>query len=439
MSSKFDPTQPLFKYTDEYPPDKKYATGMLQHGILKIGTLHDFRKVEDYNYTIGDIYEGRSQFIDHIDHTEGRKIKKPPLVNSSKKTIVTIKNSFNAYDVDSQDFYIFCVTIGHSTKGMQKTGYNASVRINNPMEFMRIITQELIGQGLITGECWIDACMYGERHRSLKEVQNIPVFFLKSTDFEYQKEVRMVWAPTESSIGHKIIECPAIAKLLSLQELLPKIEKPNLSYSPRLKDEELLKKTYEVVDSIIEYLQKYKDTEEQNSSDSISFKNGSQTLSELQEKYKAGPFMEKDLLIKEYANRGFRDGRLERIILPHAGLNEKELASTLQRLAELFEIRLAVNDNKFLKIERASEYRFWARNFDMPIFMFAEKAPELILQAYKDEKKFTAGSDKPESTLSIEPYSLKLSPEVRKALAWFVKNSGATPSEVMDELQQTIR
>jgi len=102
-------------------------------------------------------------------------------------------------------------------------------------------------------------------------------------------------------------------------------------------------------------------------------------------------------LVREYANRGLRDRRIERALIgPQAPYGMTDFPSTLQRLGELLEIQLAKNDRP-LRLERESRYRVWRSSRTQPFIPFGRSFQEvierLILRARAEERKIPPKAD----------------------------------------------
>ena len=101
--------------------------------------------------------------------------------------------------------------------------------------------------------------------------------------------------------------------------------------------------------------------------------------------------------MREYANRGLRDRRIELALIgPQTPYGMTDFPSTLQRLGELLEIQLAKNDRP-LRLERESRYRVWRSSRTQPFIPFGRSFQEvierLILRARAEERKIPPKAD----------------------------------------------
>jgi hypothetical protein len=366
MSDDFDPKSPLFKYTR-----REYADTMIREGKFRIGTLHDFRRVEEYGGAIGDIYEGRAEIVEHIEYAEWPEIQKHPLagpaISAPPDAKIPIKDTIFTHPNDSPDLYVYCMTKTPTAEGLQEFGNNACVRIDDPLEFGRILTEELTRLGLVN-DGMIAPCVYGDRHRRWEDAMRLPTAFVKSAEFDYQTEVRIVWEPASPPLsGYVDILCPAAAKLLSIFEIPDaerKVSTPS-RHALRFNDEELLRQTFALTYWIVGLIEELESRERM---DGITSRAEHDQMSqrrraardELKRLLESGMRREITGLVREYANRGLRDRRIERALVGQQDLVlMTQIASCLQRLGELFEIHLARKSGRPLRLEQVSSYRFW--------------------------------------------------------------------------------
>lgn len=398
---------------------------MLLHGKLRVGTLHNFRRVEEYGGAVGDIYEGTSTIQEHIDYAEWPQIEQHPMAGPLFKVSsrvhqpnVTMTNVTFAQSKNAPNYYVYCMTREPSVKGMREFGNDACVRIGDPRAFARTLTRELERRGL-ADQFQLGACVYGDRDRSFANAQCVPPLFLKSYEFEYQVESRIVWKPTSRPLPEPYVdlECPNIREFLTMHELSDVrllISVPS-RHTLELSDEKLFRGTYEFVDNAIEPLERFR--------------------SELRPALIVDLLNQARSLIREYANPGLRDPRLESAVKrPDVGFNYVQIPASIQRLAEYLEIRLAKKIGRPLTLEQRKSYRFWyegpsARGVNEDLVR------SLILQAYDAELTVTPAPAPPEpSPGRADWYVLNLGPEATQALSWLVKAGAAPPSEIVDRL-----
>ena len=462
MSSNFDPTRPLFKYTK-----REFADLMMRQGKFRIGTLHDFRRVEKHGVAISDPYEGISNVIEHVEHADSRDIQKNPFVASffggSSDAQIEIHDCTFIWAEDSPDYFVYCTTRTPTAEGLQEFGNNACVRIEDPLEFARLLTEKMQQKGLAT-RGFIGACAYGDRSRPWHEAVQLPSAFVKDAEFEYQAEVRFVWEPTSRPLpSHVEVECPAAATLLSLHEILGADQpaRAQSRHALQFDNEELLRRTYALVDEVLYLLEELRSMESVDTPSPLRHPFGydpeqmreffraaheeqsrhfrevheAQTR-ELNRRLGAGLLREMSQVVKDYANRGLRDRRIESAIGARPNLAAmKDVPSPFQRLAEMLEIQLAREAGRQFTFEREPSYRFWQGRTchlspnNISHLILRGQAERLHIQPAPDPGPY--GSERRHKS-----YVLALEVQVRKALAALVRAGGAAPSEVIDFLSK---
>jgi hypothetical protein len=219
-----DPPQPrfLYKYLD-----RKYADRMIADGSIRIGTLNDFKAIE-MGIVRGDATEGSRSLIHSIGNKPQRlaDLGDSPLVArifgvdpTSNSTIagITLKMPETAPDV-----YIYCTTAVPSQMAMREFKADTCVRISNPNGFFEVLSECMRREGLSTGECAGQPCVYRSREVEYNrpEAQIHPAF-IKTADYAWQREVRLAWQPRHEKlpIHAEILVCPGIRQFLTLHDV----------------------------------------------------------------------------------------------------------------------------------------------------------------------------------------------------------------------------
>jgi len=203
----------LFKYMP-----RKYLDAFFNKGRLKIGTLHEYRKVEHYGGVIGDQREGLH--ITEFSLTGGGKVdlsQKSPETDFLKKHLlqpdqqdISIEMIFEdgariMSHSESPDLYIYCTTSEFNPEVMTQFDCDACMEIVNPNAFFQSISRKIRHQGRLDG--------WGPIHYKNKEThytaphQHHPAI-MKDLSFSYQKEWRAIWIPNKAPRQPIYIDVP---------------------------------------------------------------------------------------------------------------------------------------------------------------------------------------------------------------------------------------
>lgn len=189
----------LYKYTH-----RKYATSMITSGEVKIGTLYEYRHIED---------DG----TDRLDHPEGTKssfteVTKPIIAKSNEavpgayRELIKVepgaKLILNSGSIDiiniHVDVYILCLSLEYSEKRMSELGYDACVKIHDPEAFINAISDCM--ENIAVGEPFGGKCVYINRRQNHGNGETpIPPYLIKNANYEKQAEFRLVWFPDDRS------------------------------------------------------------------------------------------------------------------------------------------------------------------------------------------------------------------------------------------------
>ncbi len=193
--------------------ERKYATAMLEHGEVLIGTLYEFRKTEKHGSAIGDTGEGQSYGKLMVDShgfnytsfpQEARSLFTDPQSN------VCFRNITLAQTVNSPDMYLFCCSTAADKDAMSKMGYDSCIEIYNPRAFFNEISLSLGKKS--KGFLGIAKCMYQTRYHHLFDNPKIPRSLIKPEEYRYQNEARAAWQPNADEISPILIKNKKIKK-----------------------------------------------------------------------------------------------------------------------------------------------------------------------------------------------------------------------------------
>jgi hypothetical protein len=205
---------PLFKYLKS-----KYAHNLLFAGIVRIGTLYDFRNEELYGNTIGDLEEGKISSKMHVKHEIWNTENIPEFVTTNNfiklqdNSNIILRNCTFSSHQQSPDCFLYCTNLYFDEKQMLKGDWDACVLIHNPDKFFTAITNSLISDAKFEG---ISLCTYTSRELPPNAYNKIPPALIKDPKYSDQNEVRAIWSPIRAPIKPKIIICPEIIQYCSL-------------------------------------------------------------------------------------------------------------------------------------------------------------------------------------------------------------------------------
>jgi hypothetical protein len=200
------PTPVMYKYLHG-----NHAHDLLRLGRVRITTLYECRAWE--HEELGDPEEGKGTLTQTV--TDGIFSPENPLrgplakafaINAQK---VVMQNVTGKWDVDSQDCYLYCMTLRPDFGVMKRFGYDACLRISNPWRFISAISSHLWRQRLIRG-AELNNCFYESRDRVWQEGQP-PAVLIKDLRFQHQQEARAFWLPINLPISPLFIESPSAA------------------------------------------------------------------------------------------------------------------------------------------------------------------------------------------------------------------------------------
>ena len=189
----------LYKYMD-----RKWAREFLVNGIIRIGTLYEFRNVELHGAEIGDASEGRkdvySNKLNYIDTADPEGIPywmkqrigmSSPGENCRLQIHARDGMSGRYFEPDS---YLYCMTDIYDEFAMLSMGYNCCIEVFDVESFCRALSNKLSHKA----EFWGSAkCHYKDRKVDERD-DDIPASFIKEEEYAHQREVRTLWIPNES-------------------------------------------------------------------------------------------------------------------------------------------------------------------------------------------------------------------------------------------------
>ena len=213
----------LFKYTK-----RKYAEALVRDGQIRLGTLLDYQKVERHAPMIGDKDEGVKELTEDVDYATEETLSDfaRQLIGMEGASGITFRNMGFSRHITSPNCWLFCTSARLSAKVMRDMDpdYDACVRIDHVALFGRIITTELLRQGLIAGYSSgrLVECVYRNRSMPYQEDDGLSPVTLKDPSYAEQQEVRFVFHPdTGITVAALDLTRSALARCCRLVEHIP--------------------------------------------------------------------------------------------------------------------------------------------------------------------------------------------------------------------------
>lgn len=198
---------PLYKYMK-----LEHAMGLVRKGILRIGTLYDFKNHEKYGPSVGDKDEGKRITYSEDETDLSRPETVSPFlrkhIRAEEGKYWKLSNIRSQVTDKSQNYYIFSVSEEYSHDIMRRMGYDSCVRIDEPEMFFGTIGGWLYKEGKFKEKGFIAArCVYEDRSQHYSKTNRPHPAVLKDPRYSYQKEIRAIWTPSTSEIEPFNIQC----------------------------------------------------------------------------------------------------------------------------------------------------------------------------------------------------------------------------------------
>lgn len=211
--------QVLYKYLSW-----EHAHAMLATGSLRIGTLHEYRMIEQHGPVVGDQHEGLVSAVDYVNRKRrgSRSTLNPPLrvtldvPGDNRLTDISIyaTQDYIQFFEEWPDTYVYCLSKVLDPKVMRAFNADAAIQIHRPMDFFLALTRHLRRKLKITAY-FFGSCGYQERIGSLQDTPR-PALFIKDPGYAYQQEVRLAWLPDRLPISPVVTRCKALTQFVSL-------------------------------------------------------------------------------------------------------------------------------------------------------------------------------------------------------------------------------
>lgn len=204
----------LYKYLQ-----RQHLDAFFHKGSLRIGTLHEYRNVDDHGSVIGDADEGirrRTLTFGKGDevHLGGKAPEAYFLRNSlgaSEKEsanfrIVSLVDGYTfVSEEQSENLYVYCASATFDAAAMQRFGYDFCMEITNPAAFFSAISHRLRHRAQFHG---LSPVQYAHRDARFNAQNQPHPALLKDPAYGYQAEWRAIWVPTKKLTEPLLIEAP---------------------------------------------------------------------------------------------------------------------------------------------------------------------------------------------------------------------------------------
>lgn len=201
----------LYKYMRE-----QHLVEFLRRGSLKIGTLHEYRRMELYGPAIGDDSEGiqYTEFnmpgggiVENDNSREAKFFRKMFTLGPSQQISFAPGAVLNMV-TNSPDMFIYCASHAHDPAVMQQFG-GECLEIVNPEGFFKAISHAIRHKAQFVANGPIK---YVSRTTLYTHPHSHHPAFMKEVAYAYQNESRVIWAPKRTTVQPIFLTVPAAVK-----------------------------------------------------------------------------------------------------------------------------------------------------------------------------------------------------------------------------------
>lgn len=207
----------MFKYLSP-----NFAADLVERGSLRVGTLHDFRRVE-LGDVQGDPQEGMLDATMRVPDGTYPSHRLPGqlsgLFAASAPGSWTFENITVRRPLSVPDVWIYCVSGEYSEDMLNRKEYGACVRITSTQDFFMALGRAMYAAGYKFRLHAVAHCEYMEREYDFENPSpNFPPdpIMVKPERFSYQREVRFWWVPRQHPIAPFNILVPELREFCEL-------------------------------------------------------------------------------------------------------------------------------------------------------------------------------------------------------------------------------
>ena len=205
----------LYKYMKS-----EHTDAFFKRGKLRIGTLYDYRKDEKSNVARMD--KGEGTIILYSD--EDIDSEHPENISPIARDCVSVhKGQYTRFigfrfqkTVEIPNYHILCTSEEYNLKIMSAFDCDCCVQINRPTDFFQTINGCLRQKVLVHKEYHVERCIYQDRARHWLHQSGPHPALIKDPEYEYQREVRVIWTPASYVVEPVFITCKAARKFCSI-------------------------------------------------------------------------------------------------------------------------------------------------------------------------------------------------------------------------------
>ena len=202
---------PVYKFVS-----RRWLAGFFDSGSVRVGTLHDFRKIEAHGKSRGDAFEGKSNVVQHVPFAD--RIEKDTFLSTffAPGSAAQFTNSTFFEKRDFPNSFVFC-TSSHFSDDLllrwhEEEKVDACYEIFDWQGYHAEITMKLAPMADSLGAQYVRYVTGDINGES--EQRHILAPFIKKQEYDWQSEFRGVWIHKSPSIDVKAacIEIPDARK-----------------------------------------------------------------------------------------------------------------------------------------------------------------------------------------------------------------------------------
>jgi hypothetical protein len=181
--------KPIYKFVKDEHMEQLFETG-----VIRLGTLHQFRKTEELGENQGDAAEG----INAVVQKTGRLSSVEPGSFASKFLSLsggTVDDCMLIEQRHSENGYIFCGSHTFTEHSLhewaEKEGLTSCYEIFDPLGFQQAISRAIFDKGVFVKDAkiiYVDGDIDSE-----SALRHVAPTFIKQRRYEWQTEYRWAW------------------------------------------------------------------------------------------------------------------------------------------------------------------------------------------------------------------------------------------------------
>ena len=214
-------TATLFKYVRA-----RHLKDILEHGRFRLGTLYEYRDIEEHGQAIGDADEGkhRTAFtsanrtdFNLQDGSQAAQFFRGHITPDNHlagiRRMVLLPGTKVIAEAQAPDMFVFCASTIFDKALMVEFGYDACIRIEAPHRFFSAISHAIRHQARFVT---FSEVVYRDRETSHLNPHTIHPALMKGLDYSRQAEVRALWEPLRENIQPLFVSCRKAAGYCSM-------------------------------------------------------------------------------------------------------------------------------------------------------------------------------------------------------------------------------